>query len=279
MEETMKEVEEKMQLMETDARVRRYAKSLGRNKQMPGNRKQARTRNYARSVLAADELAAVFYDLMARYGNTTNGWKLQLRSLGGAMAGLTRKEPRERWPNLMARLAVKRVLHGIDEELVLQCLKAGWKRLVGGEEPEVLERAFREKVRAAKTGVSPNRPAKKHTPPPYIVGAAARHRVSKEFGDELRQQSELERIQEQKAAQSLREALQVIKPFAREVIIGRVADRKSYAQLAEENQMTVEKVAEILKLARGFVCKYTNYFDDEWWWSDLPQGKSDKDEG
>jgi len=273
----MTEQELKFQRMEADVRVRRYAKSLDRNLRLPGNRKQARTRNYAKSVMAADELTALFYELLARHGNTTTGWKLQLRSLGNAMAGLTRKEPKEHWPNLMARLGAARVMRGIDQELVLECLKQGWQRLVGGAEPEVLERAFRAQLKAAKAKASKKKTAKPHTPPPPIVGSSARHHVSKELGADLREQSELERMQEKKAAQSLREALQVIRPYAREVIIGRVADRMSYAELAQKNQMTVEEVADIMQQARGFVRKYTSYFDDDWWWEDLPEDGKESD--
>jgi hypothetical protein len=271
----MTDTDTELQHMMADKRVRRYSRSLDRALRAPGNRKEVRVKKFAKALQSADQLTELFYNIMARRGFMRGSWKRALRAMGSRLAGLTRNEPREHWIELAAQCAVQRVLQGVDEALVSECLHAGWD-LLTGEKSDIVDGAlaqeYQRRLKAALASPEALKRRKKpHTPPPPIVGSSAKREVSRELARDLREQSDLERIQEQKAAKSLREALQVIRPYAREVIIGRVADRMSYAELAEKNQMTADEVVDILGQARGFVRKYTNYFDDDWWWEDIPE--------
>jgi hypothetical protein len=262
-------------------RVAAYRKSLDRGR-TSSLRKERATARFARMVEQEDLLAREFSEAMSRRGLATPAWRQLLRSLGRGMAGAVSREPREHWPRLMAGMAVHRVLRGMDEDLVLECLVLGWSLLSGmpkDRAPVELEGEFHNQlasVREAGEGKGQSKPER--PPMPAIVGSGAYRKVTKEFSREVKTQTVLEQVQERRATQCLREALRMIRPYARKVVVDRLADRLSYAELAERHGTTAEEVADIMEQARGFVRRYTTYFDDEWWWSDLPDGRSDKDE-
>jgi len=134
--------------------------------------------------------------------------------------------------------------------------------------PEPGELVQRVRARVAGMPQKPEEKAPGPQPDASAVGSCAAHVIPESFARELEERSELEEFQRKKATEMLKQALARIKPWARKVVVDRVARRKTSAQLAEESGMPRDQVDRIIAEARSFVRKYTNYFDDDWFWAD-----------
>ncbi len=258
---------EKQELKYTpDKRLLHYKRMLERSR-MPENRKERAIADFRSGIDLENELADLCYSVMDRYGKVRASHRLQLRTMARGLVGIFRKQERSDWVELMAESAAHRLTRGLHKQTILEALEASWKRLVPDSDEAELAVLLK---RCEEMGRPPEpRPAPK-TESGGIMGMGQDRISGSEVAAALEQPSEFEEIVRKQATESLRQALALMKPWARRVVVGKVARRRSCTQLAKQFELRVQDVQDILREARAFVHRYTTFFDDDWYWQDRP---------
>lgn len=78
----------------------------------------------------------------------------------------------------------------------------------------------------------------------------------------------LEKESRTRATEQLRMALAPHQQVVKLLVADRLTRRPSFQALAKRYGLTVEDVADILQKMRGWVAKYTTYYQDDWYWVD-----------
>jgi hypothetical protein len=87
----------------------------------------------------------------------------------------------------------------------------------------------------------------------------------------LAESTPVEKGRRKHAAQALRQALSEQQPVVKLVVTARLCEHKSYDDLAKEFGLSREDVTFILSKLRGWVCRFTDYFTDDWHWVETGQ--------
>jgi len=85
---------------------------------------------------------------------------------------------------------------------------------------------------------------------------------------EVEKETPLEEFTRKRATQQLRLALAPHQLVVKKCVAFRLCKHMSYGELAEELGLSTEQVEDILTRMRGWVLKFTNYFEHDWYWQD-----------
>ena len=262
----MTELEKRELKYTPDKRLVRYRKVLERSR-MPENRKQRAIADLQCGIDLENKVIDLCYSVMDRYGKVRASHRLQMRTMARGLVGVIRKQERSVWVERMAESAAHRLTRGLHKQTILEALKACWELLVPDSDEAELAALLK---RCEEMGRPPApRPAPK-TSGSGIMGMGQDRISGSEVAAALEQPSDFEEIVRTRATEDLRQALALMKPWARRVVVGKVARRRSYVQLAKQFELRVQDVQDILREARAFVHRYTTFFDDDWYWQDRP---------
>jgi len=90
--------------------------------------------------------------------------------------------------------------------------------------------------------------------------------------------TEVDNFSQRRLVQALRGALAPFQPLVRRCVALRLWEHRSFDELAEDLGISRDDVADILTKLRPYVRRFTNYFDQDWYWVDggkkyfIPQG-------
>jgi len=105
----------------------------------------------------------------------------------------------------------------------------------------------------------------KRKKPKLKASARERHKVLS-GAREVLDATPVDRFTRQRAVRMLREALALHQPVVKKCVAERLCNHKSFQQLAEELNLSVDEVKDILSKLRGWVHKFTTYFENDWYW-------------
>lgn len=145
-----------------------------------------------------------------------------------------------------ARLGAERVRRGHDAAMVRLCLEASWAALGGAAADWAAQ--LDDAVLRLRRGRALARPGRN---------------ALLELQDEP---TILEETRLSFAAKHLKAAISSLRPVERQCVIGRLARKMGFDELAQELEITRDDVAEILGRAKRLVQAHTTYFNSEWYW-------------
>ena len=249
-----------------DRKLVRYRRAMEKRR-MPSSRLNLAVEKYAATLEQEKRAVEAVRAMAEKRGVVRVAHRRLLDSLTRGCVGCVRNRHRSDWVEVLAEKAAMRLRHGMDEDLVFDAIRASLETAqVGGDVLEQVKPEARRMYVAAEQKTPEQKPGKL-----AVLGLGPARAVSKNLAKALEKPCDLELRHERVAGEELKKALALVKPWARRVVIDKLAKRKSYQELARENEMGVKDVKDILKQVRAFVHKYTTYFDDDWFWRDCAQ--------
>jgi DNA-directed RNA polymerase subunit N (RpoN/RPB10) len=183
-----------------------------------------------------------------------------------ALYGVSRKFSLVEWPHRMCAVAAGRIQGGLEPVTVVAVLEALWRELSGQAPPEGL--AERVQEFAAKLPISEPEVVVSVVSPKKERPKKVKRVVSDRDVAELGQQTPLELYTRKRALESLRFALAMHQPVVKRCVVLRLIKQYSFKALAKELELSLADVSDILSRMRVWVLRYTNYFENEWYWTE-----------
>jgi hypothetical protein len=144
------------------------------------------------------------------------------------------------------------------DELRERVVKYFTGKLEPGQNPEAIADDLVQAIASAEATGKRKRPKLK-------ASARERHKVLS-GAREVSDATPVDRFTRQRAVRMLREALALHQPVVKKCVAERLCNHKSFQQLAEELNLSVDEVKDILAKLRGWVHKFTTYFENDWYW-------------
>jgi len=259
----MAEQEKREEKYMPNRQLENYAAMMMRSKYPPMKKQQlverykTKLENEARAVAAA----RAFVD---NRGIIRPSFRRLADTLARACGGCGRMSQDAMVDHLADRAAI-RLRHGMDEALVFELMETCLRAVPNERGLQVFDRVRTEakRLHAERSLVKTERaPA----PMSDFAGKVPSVGLPEGIADSLESSNEHEEFQRQQAIETLKQALRCIKPGLRHVVVDRIARRKTLAEIATENGLSIEQLRQLLEQARVVVRRFTNYFDDEFLW-------------
>jgi len=239
-------------------RLQYFAATVMRGKQPPLSKQQAIAR-YAARLEDEEKAVVAARSVMDTRGITRPGFRRLADTLARACGACRRMSEREMVEFLSGKAAM-RLGHGMAEELVFEvldrCLHA-----TGNERALLVMdqvRAEAGRQHAERKAATPAEPKPELAVPGPALPAG--------IAEELEKSDAAEEAQRQHALDTLKVALKRLKPGLRHVVVDRIARRRTLAEIAAENGLSLDQLRQLLEQARVLVRKYTTYYDDDSFW-------------
>jgi hypothetical protein len=154
------------------------------------------------------------------------------------------------------------VRQGLDRETLVAVLSLCWFLLSGRSAPGNLGQLVDEALVQITEEVRSE----------YSTKKSEREKERREVSDRdvaaLGKQTPLESYTRKRALESLRFALAMHQPVVKRCVILRLIKQYSFEALARELELSLADVSDILSRMRVWVLRYTNYFENEWCWTE-----------
>jgi hypothetical protein len=166
------------------------------------------------------------------------------------------------WPGVMAWLAAREIRDGMDRDSMVAVVSVCWFLSSGRSAPGNLGQLVDEALVQITEEVMIEDSAKKSQP------EQERREVSDRDPASLGKRTPLETYTRKRALESLRFALAMHQPVVKRCVILRLIKQHSFKALAKELELSLADVSDILSRMRVWVSRYTNYFENEWYWTE-----------